>query len=299
MEQFTITESSILTKPRIVAVGVGDSGNKIIDYMCQEQNSGIELIIANTDEQDYYESLRETLVGTDVVFIVTGLGGITSTATAPIIAKLAKEVGALTIGVASKPFSFEGRKRLKLAEEGLRTLITECNSVVIIPNDKLLSIIDPKLGIRDSFKTVDCIFARVINGIAGVIIPSGEDDINLDVADLLTIMIHGGVAIIGIGEHQGENAAYEAINDAMKFSMADDLTMKDASGVLVHFNMHPELHFMELSAAMEVIHKSVDESAEVIFGTTTDESLPLDFIRVTVIATGVEKIPMVVANNVY
>lgn len=299
MEKFTITELNTLQTPQIVAVGVGDSGKNIIDYMANQNTLGIELIIANTGEQDYYESLRETLEGADVVFIVTGLGGISSTAIAPLIAKLANEVGALTIGIVSKPFSFEGRKCLKLAEEGLRTLNSECNSVVVLSNDKLLSIIDPKLGIKDSFKIIDSIFARVINGISGVIIPSGENDINLDLTDLKTIMIHRGVAIVGIGEYQGENAAYKAMNAAMKFATVDGLSMKNASGILVHFNMHPEFHFMQLSAAMEVVHKSIDESAEVIFGTTTDDSFPLDFIRVTIIATGIEKIPMMAANNVY
>jgi cell division protein FtsZ len=276
MELFSIKESSTLTQARIVAVGVSGSGSNIINYMGKAQNSGIELIIANMDAQDHYESLRETLSGADVVFIITGLGGVTGTVVAPIIAKIAKEVGALTIGVVSKPFCFEGQKRTEIADKGLETLKRIADSVVVIPNDKLLSNIDTKLGIKECFKSVDSVFARVIYAIAGVIIPSGENDINLDFADLQTIMIHRGIAVIGIGEHQGKNAAYEAINNAMKFTMADGLTMKSASGVLVHFNMHPEFHFMELSAAMEVIHKSVDESA-----------------------AGVEKSFMLVANNVY
>lgn len=298
MELFSIKESSALTQARIVAVGVSGSGSNIINYMGKAQNSGIELIIANMDAQDHYESLRETLSGADVVFIITGLGGVTGTVVALIIAKIAKEVGALTIGVVSKPFCFEGQKRTEIADKGLEALKRIADSVVVIPNDKLLSNIDTKLGIKECFKSVDSVFARVIYAIAGVIIPSGENDINLDFADLQTIMIHRGVAVVGIGEHQGNNPAYEAINDAIKFAMVDGLTMKNASGVVVHFNMHSEFHFMELSAAMEVIQQSVNESAEVIFGTTTDESLPLDFIRVTVIAAGVEKIPMVAANNV-
>jgi len=299
MKQFTFNELPTVRESKIVAVGVGDSGNNIINYMINEKTSGIELIIANTDEQNSYESLRQTLEGADVIFVVVGLGGTTGTVKASSIAKIAKDVGALTIGITSKPFSFEGHKRRGIAEAGLTTLKSECDSVVVIPNDKLLSIIDPKAQIKVSFKIVDGVFSRVINAIAGVIIPSGENDINLDFADLQTIMIHRGVAVIGIGEHQGNSAAHEAINDAMKFAMVDGLTMQDASGVVVHFNMHSEFHFMELSVAMEVVQRSVGESTEVIFATTTDESLPLDFIRVTVIATGVEKIPMVAANNVY
>jgi cell division protein FtsZ len=172
-------------------------------------------------------------------------------------------------------FSFEGHKRCETAKAGLKNLKSECDSVVVIPNDRIPNI-DANCPLNECFKLIDGVFSRVINGIAGVIIPSGENDINLDFADLQTIMIHRGIAVIGIGEHQGKNAAYEAINNAMKFTMADGLTMKSASGVLVHFNMHPEFHFMELSAAMEVIHKSVDESA-----------------------AGVEKSFMLVANNVY
>ena len=324
MEPFSIEESTTLTGARIVAVGVGGGGGNMIGYMLKEQIPGIELIIANTDAQvleqgsaatkvqlgakltkglgagmkpeigkesalESYEDLARVLSGADIVFVAAGLGGGTGTGAAPIIAKCAKEVGALTIAVVTKPFSFEGKKRLKLAEDGLQELKNESDCIVVIPNDKLLSIIDPKLGIKESFKIVDSVLARAVSGTSGVILSSGDNDINLDFADLQTVMSHRGLALMGVGEYKGDNAAYEAIKNAIESPLLDNMSVNGALGVLVHFSMHPEFPFMELSAAMDVVHNSVDESADVIFGTTTDESLPKDFIRITLVATGFEK----------
>ncbi len=325
MEPFSINDSSSTLKgARIVAVGVGGGGGNMIGHMLKENIAGIELIIANTDAQvleqgaatikiqlgakltkglgagmkpevgkesalESYEDLRRALEGADIVFVAAGLGGGTGTGAAPIIAKIAKEVGALTIAVVTKPFSFEGRKRLKLAEEGLEDLKNESDSIVVIPNDKLLSIIDPKMGIKESFKIVDSVLARAVSGTSGVILASGEDDINLDFADLQTVMSHKGLALMGVGEYQGSDAANEAIKNAIESPLLDNMSINGALGVLVHFNMHPEYPFMQISSAMDVVQKSVDESAEVIFGTTTDWDLPLDFIRITLVATGFEK----------
>jgi cell division protein FtsZ len=324
MEPFSIEESTTLTGARIVAVGVGGGGGNMIGYMLKEQIPGIELIIANTDAQvleqgsaatkiqlgakltkglgagmkpevgkesaiESYEDLTRALEGADIVFVAAGLGGGTGTGAAPIIAKCAKDVGALTIAVVTKPFSFEGKKRLKLAEDGLTELKNESDCIVVIPNDKLLSIIDPKLGIKESFKIVDSVLARAVSGTSGVILASGDNDINLDFADLQTVMSHRGLALMGVGEYKGENAAYEAIKNAIESPLLDNMSVNGALGVLVHFSMHPEFPFMELSAAMDVVHNSVDESADVIFGTTTDESLAKDFIRITLVATGFEK----------
>lgn len=299
MAKSTFNDSAIISDPRIVAIGIGKSGNKVITYMMNTTASGIEYIYADAYKQNSYGDLRKIIEGVDVVFIVTGLGGSTGTVDAPVVAKLVKEVGVLTLGIVSTPFLFEGRKRVHLANEALKALKKECDSVVMISNDTLLSIIDPKAKIKESFRVIDSIFSRVIHGIVGVIIPSGENDISLDLVDLQTIMNHRGIAVVGIGEKQGENAAYEAVNNAMQFAMGNDFHIKKASGVLVHFSMHPDFYYLNLSSAMEVLHKSVNETADVIYGTTTDESLPLDFIRVTVIATGIEKLEMMAANNVY
>lgn len=324
MEPFSIEESKTLTGARIVAVGVGGGGGNMIGYMLKEQIPGIELIMANTDAQvldqagsttkiqlgakltkglgagmkpevgkesalESYESIARALEGADIVFVAAGLGGGTGTGAAPIIAKIAKEVGALTIAVVTKPFAFEGKKRLKLAEEGLDELKKESDSIVVIPNDKLLSIIDPKLGIKESFKIVDSVLARAVSGTSGVILASGENDINLDFADLQTVMSHRGLALMGVGEYKGDNAAYEAIKNAIESPLLDNMSINGALGVLVHFSMHPDFPFMELSAAMDVVHNSVDDGADVIFGTTTDANLPEDFIRITLVATGFEK----------
>jgi cell division protein FtsZ len=332
MEPFSIEESTTLAGARIVAVGVGGGGGNMIGYMLKEQIPGIELIIANTDAQvleqgsaatkiqlgakltkglgagmkpevgkesalESYEDLARALEGADIVFVAAGLGGGTGTGAAPIIAKCAKDVGALTIAVVTKPFSFEGKKRLKLAEEGLNELKNESDCIVVIPNDKLLSIIDPKLGIKESFKIVDSVLARAVSGTSGVILASGDNDINLDFADLQTVMSHRGLALMGVGEYKGENAAYEAIKNAIESPLLDNMSVNGALGVLVHFSMHPEFPFMELSAAMDVVHNSVDEAADVIFGTTTDEALPKDFIRITLVATGFEKKAAMGINN--
>jgi len=332
MEPFSIEESKTLTGARIVAVGVGGGGGNMIGYMLRDQIPGIELIMANTDAQvleqgiaatkiqlgakltkglgagmkpevgkesalESYEDIARALEGADIVFVAAGLGGGTGTGAAPIIAKIAKEVGALTIAVVTKPFSFEGKKRLKLAEEGLEELKRESDSIVVIPNDKLLSIIDPKLGIKESFKIVDSVLARAVSGTSGVILSSGDNDINLDFADLQTVMSHRGLALMGVGEYQGENAAYEAIKNAIESPLLDNMSINGALGVLVHFSMHPEFPFMELSAAMDVVHNSVDDGADVIFGTTTDENIPEDFIRITLVATGFEKKSSVGINN--
>ncbi|MGA9046660.1 cell division protein FtsZ [Sulfuricurvum sp.] len=332
MEPFSIEESTTLTGARIVAVGVGGGGGNMIGYMLKEAVPGIELIIANTDAQvleqgsaatkiqlgakltkglgagmkpevgkesalESYEDLAHALEGADIVFVAAGLGGGTGTGAAPIIAKIAKEVGALTIAVVTKPFSFEGKKRLKLAEDGLQELKNESDCIVVIPNDKLLSIIDPKMGIKESFKIVDSVLARAVSGTSGVILASGDNDINLDFADLQTVMSHRGLALMGVGEYKGENAAYEAIKNAIESPLLDNMSVNGALGVLVHFSMHPEFPFMELSAAMDVVHNSVDESADVIFGTTTDENLAKDFIRITLVATGFEKKVAMGINN--
>ncbi len=324
MDPFSIEESLVQKGARIVAVGVGGGGGNMIGHMLKEHVSGIEMVIANTDAQvldtsdahtkiqlgskltkglgagmkpsvgkdsalESYDELRSALEGADIVFIAAGLGGGTGTGAAPVIAQIAQEVGALTISVVTKPFAFEGRKRMKHAEAGLEELKKESDSIVVIPNDKLLSIIDRKLGMKESFKIVDSVLAQAVSGTSGVILSSGDNDINLDFADLQTVMSHRGMALMGVGEHQGENAAYEAIKSAIESPLLDNMSINGAMGVLVHFSIHPEFPMMELSEAMDVVHESADEEADVIFGTSTDENLPEDYIRITLVATGFER----------
>jgi cell division protein FtsZ len=332
MEPFIIEEAKSKSRARIIAVGVGGGGGNMIGHMLNEGVHGIEMMVANTDIQvlqsshaatkiqigtkltkglgagmkpevgkdsalESYDEIKNALQGADIVFIAAGLGGGTGTGAAPIIASIAKEVGALTISVVTKPFMFEGRKRYKLAESGLEALKKESDSIVVIPNDKLLSIIDRKLGMKESFKIVDSVLAQAVSGTSGVILSSGENDINLDFADLKTVMSHRGMALMGVGEHTGENAAYEAIKCAIESPLLDNMSIKGAMGVLVHFSFHPNYPMMEMSEAMNVVDESAHEDAEVIFGTSTNDSLPEDYVKITLIATGFEKDLNQGANN--
>jgi cell division protein FtsZ len=324
MEAFTIEESSNTNGARIIAVGVGGGGGNMIGHMINEGINGIEMIMINTDAQvlseavnatkiqigskltkglgagmkpsvgkdsamENYDEIKSALDGADIVFISAGLGGGTGTGAAPVVAQIAKEVGALTISVVTKPFMFEGKKRLKLAEEGLAELKKESDSIVVIPNDKLLSIIDRKLGLKDSFKIVDAVLSQAVSGTSGVILSSGDNDINLDFADLRTVMDHKGMALMGVGEYEGDNAAYEAIKAAIESPLLDNMSINGAMGVLVHFNMHPDFPTMEIYEAMNVVNESADDDADIIFGTSTDDTLSPEYIKITIIATGFEK----------
>ena len=309
---------------QIKVIGVGGGGGNMINHMVSEGVDSIGLIAANTDAQalhsskaevkiqlgerktkglgagmkpdvgresalESYEDIKEALDGADMVFIASGFGGGTGTGAAPVVAQAAKEVGALTVSVVTKPFGFEGRKRLKLAEQGIDELKKESDSIVVIPNDKLLSIIDRKLGMKESFKIVDSVLAQAVSGTSGVILSSGENDINLDFADLQTVMSHKGMALMGVGEHEGENAAYEAIKAAIESPLLDNMSINGAMGVLVHFSMHPDFPMMELAEAMEVVHESAHDDAEVIWGTSTDATLPENYVKITIVATGFER----------
>jgi len=240
------------------------------------------------------EEIRAELQGADIVFISAGLGGGTGTGAAPVVARIAKDVGALTVSVVTKPFQFEGKKRNRLALEGLEALKAESDSIVVIPNEKLISIIDRKAGLKDSFKIVDSVLAQAVKGTSGIILSSGVDDINVDFNDLRTVMSYKGMALMGVGEHQGENAAYEAIKTAIESPLLDNISINGAMGVLVHFQLHPNFPFMEIQEAMNIVYESADEDADVIFGTSTDEALAEDYVKITIVATGFEKN---VANN--
>ncbi len=308
----------------IKAIGVGGGGGNMINHMVEQNIHGIELIVANTDAQaldsslapykiqigknvargrgcgmvpekgresalESYDELKDAVNGADLVFISAGLGGGTGTGAAPIVAQAAKEVGALTVGVVTTPFKFEGRKRIKLAEEGLKELKKECDSIIVIPNERLLSVVDKNLGIKESFKLVDDILAQAVSGISNVIISHSPSDINLDFADVKTVMSHKGMALMGVGKANGQNAAYDATVQSINSPLLGDISIKGARGILVHFNIHPDFPLMQISEAMSYIEEYADEDAFVIFGTTTNDSLPEDEVSMTIIATGFEK----------
>jgi len=322
-DKFSIEESPTLVGAKIKAIGVGGGGGNMINHMINSGITDIDLIVANTDAQalessnapykiqlgekltkglgagmkpeigqqsaiESYDAIKEVLDGADIVFVSSGLGGGTGTGAAPIIAQAAKEIGALTVSVVTKPFRFEGKRRQKLAESGLEELKKESDSIIVIPNEKLLSIVDKNLGIKDSFKMVDNILARAVSGISNVILSRGKNDINLDFADVNTVMSHRGLALMGVGEATGPSAAYEAIKNAIESPLLDNMDINGAMGVLVHFQIHPDYPILEISEAMNIVEDNADENAHVIFGTTTDESMQLDEVKITIVATGFE-----------
>ncbi|RUM72552.1 MAG: cell division protein FtsZ [Sulfurovum sp.] len=326
MEEFEIdiVETTChTTGAKIKAIGVGGGGGNMINHMIQEGINTIDLIVANTDAQaldgslapykmqlglnatrglgagmvpekgreaalESFDDIKTMLEGADIVFISAGLGGGTGTGAAPIIAQAAKEVGALTVSIVTSPFKFEGRKRTKLAKEGLEELKRESDSIIVVPNERLLSIVDKNLGIKESFKMVDDILAQAVGGISKVILSHGENDINLDFADVKTVMSHRGLALMGTGYATGTNAAYDAAKAAIESPLLDNISIDGAMGVLVHFDIHPDYPIMEIGEAMSIVEESADEDASVIFGTTTNENMDPDEVRITIIATGFE-----------
>jgi cell division protein FtsZ len=325
-QPFIIEEHKPHLGAKIKAFGVGGGGSNMINHMIKAGVKGIELYVANTDAQALHTSLapnkiqlgskltkglgagmkpetgkesaieaneeiRAALEGADIVFIAAGLGGGTGTGAAPIIANIARELGILTISVVTKPFKFEGKKRQKFADTGLEELKRESDSIVVIPNERLLSIIDRSMGMKESFKLVDSVLSNAVTGTSGVILDTGcGDDINVDFADLRTVMGYKGLALMGMGDFSGENSPFEALQMAVESPLLDNLSINGAMGVMVHFQMHPSVSLFELSGAMEeIIHDTVDEEADVIFGTSTNESLEENQVIVTLVATGFER----------
>lgn len=223
-----------------------------------------------------HENLYQLLDGANIVFVELSPDTLILSEVFH-IAEIAKGKGALTIAVFTEPFSSE----CELTKE----LKNAFDSIVLIS--------------REAFHTIsDNVFTNAVKSISGVVLASGDNDINLDIEDLKTVMCHHGLALMGVGEYTGENTAHIAMHNAIN-SVNNANFIKNASGVLVHFTMHPEFPYMEIASAMDVIHDSVDESVDVIFGTTTDDNLPIDFIRVTLVVTGFEKRSISAVNNVY
>jgi len=310
--------------PKIAVIGVGGGGCNMINHMIEEGTHMIDLIVANTDLKvlhiskapkkielghsinngfgagmdpevgrnsalESYEDVKETLKGADIVFVAAGLGGGTGTGGAPIIAKAAREVGALTVSVVTKPFSFEGRQRAGLANLGLEELKKVSDSLIVISNDKLISTVDENLGMRDAFKIVDGILYQAVNGMSQVILnPGSGADINADFADVKTIMKHKGIALMGIGKAKGENATNIAFENAVNSPLLEKVPIDGAKGVLIHFTVSPEVSLLAISDVMEKINERSDINAQIIFGTTTDTTFDKDEVKITIIATGFE-----------
>ncbi len=308
---------------KISVIGVGGGGCNMINHMINEGSHKIDLIAANTDLQvlhiskapkkiqlgikltkglgagmkpeigrdsavESYEEIKMALKGADIVFIAAGLGGGTGTGAAAIIAKAAKEIGALTVSVVTKPFSWEGKKRAGLANLGLEELKKVSDSIIVVPNDRLLEIIDENVGMKDAFRIIDNILYQAVNGMTEVILTPGNFDINTDFADVKTIMQHRGMSLMGIGKAKGENAAQKALEDAIDSPLLDKVSLTGAKGILIHFNIHPQVSLLAINDVMSSIHNTIDSNAEIIFGTTSDSTLETDEVKITIVATGFE-----------
>lgn len=306
------------TFARIKVIGVGGSGNHAISRMIEADLKSIDFIAINTDAQDLHhckvsekihigknltrglgagmnpevgrqaaeenkDEIQDALKNSDMVFITCGLGGGTGTGAAPIIAEMAKESGALTVAVVTKPFSFEGLQRKKIAEEGLEILKSQVDTIITIPNDRLLQIIDKKTLLLDSFKLVDDILYQGVKGISDLIVVPGI--INVDFADVKAIMENTGPSLMGIGRASGENRAVEAAKQAISSPLLE-LSINGAKGILFNISGGPDLTMMEVNEAANVITESIDQDAKIIFGAITDEKLKKGEIKITVIATG-------------
>ncbi len=309
------------TGARIKVVGVGGGGSNAVNRMVQAGLEGVEFIVANTDVQalklnaaphklqigakltkglgagadpnvgrqaalEDTEKLIEALDGADMVFVTTGLGGGTGTGAAPVIASLASELGALTIAVVTKPFKFEGRKRQLQAERGLEELRGSVDTVITIPNERLLATISRSTSLNDAFTNADDVLRQAIQGISDLILVPGM--INLDFADVKTIMAGMGIAIMGTGFSEGENRAMEAANHAISSPLLEDASVKGARGVIINVTGGPDLSLIEVSEASAIIQEAAHEEANIIFGAVVDPKMN-GKVKITVIATGFDR----------
>ena len=305
---------------RIKVIGVGGAGGNAINNMIDSELKGVKFVTANTDSQalevsraqvkiqlgskmteglgagadpevgreaalEDADTIRSTLEGSHMVFITAGFGGGTGTGAAPVIAEICKEMGALTVAVVSKPFSFEGKPRMRKAEEGIDRLRDVADTVITIPNDRLRGHASRSATMIEMFRKADEILLDSVKGITDLIMLPGL--INLDFADVKATMSRAGMAIIGIGSASGENRAIEAAEHAISHPLLEDISIAGAKGVLMNITSTRDLKMDEMAEASERIHSEVGEDADIIWGTAVDDSLG-DEMRVTVIATGID-----------
>lgn len=306
---------------KIKVIGVGGGGGNAVSSMVDSSNiQGVEFIAINTDAQvllankaptklqigekltkglgvggapeigaqaaeESIEKIKELLVDSDMVFVTAGMGGGTGTGASPIVAKIARETGALTVGIVTKPFHFEGTRRSVVAEEGIERLRAEVDTLIVIPNQRLMDVIDRKMTLLEAFKVADSILGQAVGGIADIITTPGL--INVDFADVKTIMKSAGTALLGIGTGVGENRAQMAARAAVSSPLLD-LTIEGATGVLFNITGGNDLTMFEVDEAARIISSSTDADANIIFGAVVKEELA-DQIKITVVATGFDE----------
>ncbi len=313
---------------KIKVIGAGGGGSNGVNRMIDANLQGIEFITVNTDSQalllsyadhkiqigskltrglgaganpevgrqaaeETQEEIKEALKGADMVFITAGMGGGTGTGAAPIIAQVARELGALTVGVVTKPFAFEGKKRMVQAEKGIEQLKQAVDTLITIPNDRLLQIVEKRTSMMEAFRIADDVLRQGVQGISDLITVTGL--INLDFADVKTIMQEAGSALMGIGRASGETRAADAAKAAISSPLLET-SIEGAQGVLFNITGGLDLGLLEANEAAEIISEAADPEANIIFGAVIDEDLQ-DEVRVTVIATGFEKKPVSTASE--
>ena len=307
---------------RIKVLGMGGGGSNAVNRMIEEGIQGVEFVAINTDSQalmlsnapqririgekltkglgsggdpemgkkaaeESSDELYEVLRGADMVFLTAGMGGGTGTGATSVVSSIAREVGALTIGVVTRPFAFEGSKRQKVAEDGIEKLKQEVDTLIVIPNDRLLQIVDKRASLQDAFRVADDVLRQGIQGISELITVPGL--INLDFADVRTIMSEGGAALMAVGRGSEETRAVDAAREAISSQLLD-VTIDGAKGILFNVTGGTDLSLFEVNEAAEIIRETAHPDANIIFGAVIDENL-VDEVRITVVATGFEMAP--------
>lgn len=326
---FEIIEKQTVQGAKIKVVGVGGGGTNAISTMMNLGLHGVDFVAANTDIQalaghpaavhiqlgaeltkglgaganpdvgkkaalEDSAKIAETLYGADMVFITAGMGGGTGTGGAPVIANIAKEAGALTVGVVTKPFNFEGKRRRKNADKGIDELKAAVDTLICIPNQRLLYVANETTTMLDCFKKADEVLHQAVKGISDLINIRGL--INLDFADVRTVMSNKGLALMGTGIASGENRAVEAARKAISSPLLEDVSINGATGIIINITGGPDLTLFEVNEASSLITEEADDDAEIIFGSVIDENLK-DEVRVTVIATGFNPVAAVTAES--
>jgi cell division protein FtsZ len=326
---FTFDDEPPSAGARIKVIGIGGGGGNAVNHMIEAQIDGVEFLVINTDLQalirshapvklqiggkltkglgaganpeigrdaalEDTEKILEALEGVDMVFVTVGLGGGTGTGAAPIIASLAAELDALTVAVVTKPFPFEGRHRMRQAEAGMEELRSVVDTLITIPNERLLQAADRNMSLGDAFKMADDVLRQAVQGISDLITIPGF--INVDFADVRAIMKGMGMALMGTGHAVGENRAMDATQRAISSPLLEEASINGAKGVLVNITGGPDLTLFEVDEAMKVIHDASDPEANIIFGTVPDERMQNE-MKITVIATGFETQPAEVLHT--